>query len=358
MNQLFNLINNLDKQRFEPIILTLKKEKENTKIHDFLKIQIPIISMKNRNPLNFIALKKYLKINLNKIKPDIVQTQGIRADLLLFNIHGNTPLIFNIRTNPCIDYRNKYGYFLGVFMSHLHLRAINKNKYNIACSSSLSKNLEKYLNKKIEYIQNAVDDKYFFYGTKNIKSEKRKKIGVFSNKKILIYVGPLNKGKNVKNIISAFIKSKKNHLCELLIVGDGPEKKQLLEMARNNSNIRFVGSVKNVVDFYHSADYYISASSYEGLPNSVLEAMACGTPVILSSISAHKEIFKSNVSNGLFFSDVDELRNIFDNIFALDWEEASRRVRKIIEFEFNARLNSEKFSNLYLTVLNEKYGEK
>ena len=57
----------------------------------------------------------------------------------------------------------------------------------------------------------------------------------------------------------------------------------------------------DVLPYLQAVDYFISASSDEGLPNSVLEALATGLPVLLSDIPSHREILERTHNSGVFF---------------------------------------------------------
>jgi len=74
-----------------------------------------------------------------------------------------------------------------------------------------------------------------------------------------------------------------NPLIFLTLLGEGPlleELKALAEQRGVSAQIRFVGYQKNPYPFFAQADAYVLSSRYEGFPNVVLEAIACGTPVI------------------------------------------------------------------------------
>lgn len=84
----------------------------------------------------------------------------------------------------------------------------------------------------------------------------------------------------------------------LLIVGEGPERAALRERAMHQgvaARVRFIGNMKQAVlaDYYSAVDALVLASSSEGWPNILLEAMACGTPVVVSDIPGMDEIVQS-----------------------------------------------------------------
>lgn len=84
----------------------------------------------------------------------------------------------------------------------------------------------------------------------------------------------------------------------LLIVGKGPQESRLREMVRQlnlESRVRFLGFVphESLANVYNAADVLVLASSREGWPNVLLEAMACGTPVIATNVGGTPEIVTS-----------------------------------------------------------------
>jgi glycosyltransferase involved in cell wall biosynthesis len=81
----------------------------------------------------------------------------------------------------------------------------------------------------------------------------------------------------------------------LIVAGDGPEMARLRELAHAlgvDKRVRFLGSVPHtqLVEYYNAADALFLASSREGMPNVVLEALACGTPVVATPFDSAAEL--------------------------------------------------------------------
>ncbi|HEY2445526.1 MAG TPA: glycosyltransferase family 4 protein [Rhizomicrobium sp.] len=110
--------------------------------------------------------------------------------------------------------------------------------------------------------------------------------------RVLLSVGHLIERKGHDITISALPRLPD---CSLLIAGEGPERAGLQSLASRlgvTSRVRFLGTVPHaeLSAIYSAADIAILCSSREGWPNVLLEAMACGTPVIASPIWGNPEI--------------------------------------------------------------------
>lgn len=286
-----------------------------------------------------------MKECLRAIGPDVIQTQGIRADLVLSRLREFQSIwLTTIRNYAYDDYPSLYGRLIGVILASVHVNAYRKCKYLVACSKTISKRV-KDLGLNAIPIQNGVGSKY------------RSNSGITKadcNSKLrIVTVSPLIARKNVDIILSAVSSLESD--AELMVVGGGVEFDSLRNKA--SSNVSFSGEVSNVVEYLNSADVYVSASSSEGLPNSVLEALSCGLPVLLSDIPPHREIYEeSNGSVKLFPIDdiADGLQNLLKS--SHDWitdiirEDAIRLGTEV----FSASAMALKYQQLYLTVVKVK----
>jgi GalNAc-alpha-(1->4)-GalNAc-alpha-(1->3)-diNAcBac-PP-undecaprenol alpha-1,4-N-acetyl-D-galactosaminyltransferase len=105
----------------------------------------------------------------------------------------------------------------------------------------------------------------------------------------------------------------------LLILGEGPQRSQLegliaeLEMS---GRVSLPGRVKNPYDYYRKADLFVLPSRYEGLPNSLCEAMACGMPIVAAGCSPGVIEVVQNGVNGLLAEpeNVDSLAEAMGNL--------------------------------------------
>jgi sugar transferase (PEP-CTERM/EpsH1 system associated) len=81
----------------------------------------------------------------------------------------------------------------------------------------------------------------------------------------------------------------------LLLVGDGPERDALAAAAERfgiTDRVRFVGHRSDVIPYYQAMDVYVNSSHSEGLSNSILEALACGVPVVATAVGGNPEVLR------------------------------------------------------------------
>lgn len=188
-----------------------------------------------------------------------------------------------------------------VFLWNSTLKLI-KNKINmiIADSQNTKNDCIKYLNipeEKIKVIYLASDEIYQLINNKQeIRKELYKKYKYIGSPFIL-YVGTLEKRKNIPVLIKAFYKLKKMKMThKLIIVGKKGWKYddifKTIEALNLQKDVIFTGYVpkEDLVKFYNLADVFVYPSLYEGFGLPPLEAMACGCPVITSNTSSLPEV--------------------------------------------------------------------
>lgn len=114
----------------------------------------------------------------------------------------------------------------------------------------------------------------------------RKEHGISSKTRLLLYAGRMAKEKNVSFLLRVLAHLlQKKHDVHLLLVGDGPERNQLEEEAKQlgiEDRVTFTGALprERLVDYYQQADVFVFASMTETQGLVVLESLAAGTPVV------------------------------------------------------------------------------
>ena len=143
----------------------------------------------------------------------------------------------------------------------------------------------------------------------------------YEDTKILISIGRLSKQKNYEALIKTF--SKINNLEEytLLILGKGPDQQKLEDLINDlglNERVKLMGFVENPYKFLNIAYAYICSSIYEGFPNGVLEALACGVPVVSNEFEGGiNEIISDKNGFIIDIASVDLLNKSLDAVGSL-----------------------------------------
>ena len=99
----------------------------------------------------------------------------------------------------------------------------------------------------------------------------------------ILGVGRLTYAKNFQVLLKAFAKIRKELFVRLVILGDGPERANLIQLADNlgvKDDLFMPGFVENPYKYMRNATVFALSSRWEGLPTVLIEALACGTPVI------------------------------------------------------------------------------
>lgn len=140
----------------------------------------------------------------------------------------------------------------------------------------------------------------------------RKVMGLKPDHFLIGYIGQISKTKNLSILISAFSTLlKQNSHLRLLIVGEGPEKEAVKDLALSLGILPFViftGYVEDIEKFLSIIEIGILTSESEGFPNTILEYMMAGIPIVASNVGCIPEAIEDN-ENGLLFesNNVDQL---------------------------------------------------
>ena len=210
---------------------------------------------------------------------------------------------------------NRFAYYYAKFMIWIALKKASK----IITVSQNTKNdilkMFKVNPDKIEVIHNGVGDE-FIKKDKNETEYLYKKYNIPMNKKILMYVGNLKPHKNLERLLEAYSKVENKENTCLLLVGKAFENYNILENKEKelkiDEQVIHTGIVtqEELIDLYNLTDLFIFPSLYEGFGLPVLEALACGTPVICSNSSSLPEIGQNYVE---YFNPLD-IEDITDKI--------------------------------------------
>ena len=221
----------------------------------------------------------------------------------------------------------------------------NRADMNMTVSTAMLEDLEKRGFQRMRLWPPAVDGDLFHPGRRN-GAMRQRLAGDESDRPLLVTVSRLAPEKNVE-----FLADVLDRLPEarLAVVGDGPHRGEL-ERRFAGKPARFVGYLKDVslAEAYASGDAFVYASETETMGNVILEALACGCPVVAPRAGGIPSLV-SEGETGLLYApgDVDDAvratRTVLENpglrggltraarerIESWNWENAVKRVREV-----------------------------
>jgi glycosyltransferase involved in cell wall biosynthesis len=346
------LAKNLDPTRIScHLAVTKESADQNLEIFDrFQAIGLSAnqIPMRGRfDPRVILKLSRLIK----QEQIDIIHTHGYKSDILgLFaaRIAGVKVLATPHGFENAKDLKLKLFIRLGCFaLKHADIVA--------PLSEDLEYNIQK-INiqpQKVKLIINGVD-------LSEIEDERAKQTNPLysSEEKIIGYVGQMAHRKNVKALIEAFdLLFQENNKVRLLLIGDGPQKKELQAKTKtlsSSNNIHFLGYRDDRLQFVKQMDLFAMTSSLEGIPRSMMEAMAMGIPVTAFLIPGIDKLIIDRRTGLLAqFGDVEGLKInlqliLSDRQFAQKIGQAGRK--HILE-NFSARRMADEYAALYRSML-------
>ena len=128
--------------------------------------------------------------------------------------------------------------------------------------------------------------------------QKKAELGIAPGQRVLLSAGELIKRKNHESIILAIAQISDNSLV-YLICGHGQLESYLKGLVKElgiESKVIFAGYRLDIIEIYQMADLYVFPSYQEGLPMALLEAMACGIPVVCSDIRGSRDLMNKNAN--------------------------------------------------------------
>lgn len=349
VNVLYNIIRYLDFSKFEASIITLRPEKRNSQMDEFKKFPISIYQIgpsKKQNPFNlFFTLQNKVK----DINPNMLHAHCPRSLYLMYFLSKKYKKIYTIHIYPGLQQEILYGKLKGFFVIKLNNFFTHRIDMPIGCAESISSLYKNTQGWDIANVPNGCS--LPLWNTDQMQKEKiKEKLGLSSHIKYFIFIGRFSYEKHPEIIIEGF-EMLNNKNLGLILLGDGP----LWEKCKQHEalHIQIPGFKTNIHEYLIASDYYISASDVEGLPNTLLESMTIGLPVLLSDIPAHREVLSKTESQvGYTFDNnnkIDLLKKV-QEVLTLNPAKVSLEMKKIFKSYYTAQKMSKSYQNIYIKM--------
>lgn len=218
-----------------------------------------------------------------------------------------------------------------------------------------------YSRKAKEYLlENGVSKDKIFVGEQVMpkvflsRASLRKSDTKFKKKRIILYLGYLNRRKGVNYLIQAYKKLSINDSC-LVIAGTGPDEGRLKSLAKDEPNINFVGYVEHEekANYYSIADVFVLPTLHDPWGLVINEAMYYGLPIITTDAAGASEMVRKN-KNGFIVKSgdskelADSLRKLLHNDkLRKEMGQRSRQYKNAFDVNHGIKPFREAINNLY-----------
>ncbi len=131
-----------------------------------------------------------------------------------------------------------------------------------------------------------------------------------SDVRLILWAGRFDQQKNAERTFAAVVEAVSRSSARAIVCGSGPLRRRLEEMlgsVPDSSRVKIWPYQTQLWPLMKRADVFVSASLYEGSPNSVMEAMACRCPLVVSDIPEHREILSDNSAEFVDAQSVDSI---------------------------------------------------
>ena len=274
----------------ERSFINLSKELEQRN-HTVKFITLNNIKTSYDEELNVIGLdSKRTLFSINKLSkiiniesPDVLISAQYYANVVAIisnQLSKNKAKVIISERNHLTSALKKYNFIKKLIIKFLIKFLYSKSDLIYGNSESVCKDLRKNFIKKSKVIKilNPFDPQAI------IKMSNEKiddKWITESNVPILIYIGRLEQQKDIATLIKSFELLNINHESKLLIIGDGSQKNKLSEAPSHlKSNIKHIDFDSNPYKYLKYCECMVLTSTYEGMPNVLIEAQILGIPIV------------------------------------------------------------------------------
>lgn len=211
-------------------------------------------------------------------------------------------------------------------------------------------------------IPNCVDTSRFFPTTQEEKIRLRNKLEIPLDSIVVIYTGRLVTYKGLPFLLEVWkdIQGEIGNI-KLFLVGTGgldihnceQDLKKFVKMNFLENSVHFTGNISNVPDYLKASDIFVFPTEDDALPSSLLEAMACGLPVISTPVGAIKTIIKDG-ENGLIVApgNFQQLKEALISLFGNPSLSARLGISAstTVQLQYSSEIVTKKYLSLFLKI--------
>lgn len=314
---MLTLLENLDRTRFIPILVLFNAIGEN--IH-LIPHDVELIDLKKQQSSDVFLLIHRLSSIIGSTKPDVILSHLLYANLIAILAgklsRTQVPTVVVIHNFMSIELRTERFTWLKEMLARKILPWADKI---VTVSEMAGNDLINTFDipaSKVTSIPNAFD-----VTKARALSQKEAFIHEWFNGElpVIITIGRLTKQKGFPDLLRAFAMLLNHRRAKLIILGEGEDRNLLQELITNlelGDSVQMPGYVSNPFPYLKNADVFVMSSYFEGFPGALMEALACGAPVISTDCPSGPSEIITNGVDGLLvpIGDVSALCSAMDHI--------------------------------------------
>ncbi|MDZ7345055.1 MAG: glycosyltransferase [candidate division KSB1 bacterium] len=351
-NKLCELIANLDRQKFE--ILLANVGPSGPLAEKFNRLGIEIFHFPRRFGFDPLPLWQLFRL-MRQRRIDVVQTTLLWADLVGCIAAGlaGVPAILSWETvshegDPFHNnFQRRFGYRLAMKFADVIVPVSEEIKRSLMRRRYIS-------HRKIRVVYYGVDLKKFYPNGRDAALAKRQEFGAGPDDIVIGVFARLEPPKGHRFLLEALPEVVKRYpQVRVILVGDGalrPTLEAKIRELRLAEHVALLGMRKDMNDLLNAVDLFVLPSISEGLPNVILEAMACQKPVIATAVGGIPEVVQHR-ENGYLVSpgDAHALQEILLQSLheRHNWDHLARQARRTVETEFSLERQVASFEAIY-----------
>jgi len=354
-NKLVELIAHLDKQKFEILVANVGPTGALEK--NFNQLGVEIFRFPRRFGFDPLPVCRLVRL-MRQRRIDIVQTTLLWADLIgpLAARLAGAPVILSWETvshdgNP---FHNNFQRRAGYEWSMRRVDAIIPVSEEIKRSLMRRRRIAEH---KIHVIHYGVDLEKFHPNGRDLALAKRREFGAPDEAVLIGIIGRLEPPKGHRFFVEAFAEVVKRFpRARAIFVGEGSLRAELETSVRRlglGEYIKFCGARHDVNEILNAIDLLVLPSVSEGLPNVLLEAMACRKPVMASDIGGIPEVVRDG-ENGYLVAPGDSAALQAALLKCLSerekWASLAQRARATVEAEFSLERQVASFESVFMEL--------
>lgn len=317
---------------------------------------------------DMLRIRNAIAAIVDKHQINILQTQLVRGlDFLVLTLRpGRKLMVFWTFHNALFvlrpEHLPRFRWLLGFKRwAHSQLYRWTARWVNgmIVVSEDVKKAIHEYagaLHGKVSVIPNSVDIKR--YNQEIDREAVRKELGLSPGHQVFAVVATFKKQKGHRYLIEAAASLISQFPdIRLLLIGDGELRDELKAQTKAlglNEHVHFLGLRTDVPKLLGASDYFVLPSLWEGLPVSLIEAMACGLPVIATQVSGTKDVMIHN-QTGLMVppGEVEALKDAMLQFLAN--QELAQKMGEVARKRVTESFSAEQQANAYLSIYQKEW---